>query len=500
VFAATIAFITWGLREIDISLKLRMGIEIPLVFFSVVSSWLTLQFLRPFAMGAWGHGFPLGITHHLDWVSNVGYQYFNFFYNPFHALAIAAFFGSTMLLAMHGSAILSAINRPQVTVRNIDAFWRGIVGYSIGELGIHKLSVYAAVSAVLLANACIFLSGTLVQSWNGFWGFWDRLPWWSFAGLGAMAVVPRPTPGGRTYKPEEVDLEAVEAGGRGVEGNLGRPFYIGWMDRNFGSGTFGPIYLGIWGLISVGAGAITGLILITEYLRQVGYNPILLVREIAVVSVNPPPVENGLNLSANWYNGGAWIWATLFLHIAVLAWLTRVWSRARSTAVGTNLAKAFSAAVFLYLVIYLIRPVLLGSWNEAPGHGLKSHLDWVNNVNLRYGNFYYNPFHMISIFFLFGSTMLLGMHGATIAATARYGSDLELKEAEIEGPGTHRGQLFWRWTMGFNANAASIHDWLWWFAVLCVISGGIGLLLSGPVINDWYGWAIQARIAAPPAP
>ena len=71
---------------------------------------------------------------------------------------------------------------------------------------------------------------------------------------------------------------------------------------------------------------------------------------------------------------------------------------------------------------------------------------------------------------------------------------------EVEGPGTHRAQLFWRWTMGFNANAASIHYWAWWFAAFCGTAGAIGLLLSGTLIHDWFAWAQSARIVAPLAP
>ena len=37
-------------------------------------------------MGAWGYGFPYGILSHLDWVSNTGYQYLHFHYNPAHML------------------------------------------------------------------------------------------------------------------------------------------------------------------------------------------------------------------------------------------------------------------------------------------------------------------------------------------------------------------------------------------------------------------------------
>jgi photosynthetic reaction center M subunit len=51
--------------------------------------------------------------------------------------------------------------------------------------------------------------------------------------------------------------------------------------------------------------------------------------------------------------------------------------------------------------------------------------------------------------------------------------------------------------MGFNVNSKSIHDWCWWFACLTVITGGIGLLLSGTVINDWFMWAQSIGIVAP---
>ena len=43
--------------------------------------------------------------------------------------------------------------------------------------------------------------------------------------------------------------------------------------------------------------------------------------------------------------------------------------------------------------------------------------------------------------------------------------------------------------MGFNATMEGIHRWAWWFAVLCPLTGGIGILLTGTVVDDWYGWA-----------
>ena len=47
--------------------------------------------------------------------------------------------------------------------------------------------------------------------------------------------------------------------------------------------------------------------------------------------------------------------------------------------------------------------------------------------------------------------------------------------------------------MGFNATMESIHRWAWWFAVLCPLTGGIGILLTGTVVDNWYLWAREAR-------
>ena len=45
--------------------------------------------------------------------------------------------------------------------------------------------------------------------------------------------------------------------------------------------------------------------------------------------------------------------------------------------------------------------------------------------------------------------------------------------------------------MGFNATMESIHRWAWWFAVLTTLTGGIGILLTGTVVDNWYLWAIE---------
>ena len=111
------------------------------------------------------------------------------------------------------------------------------------------------------------------------------------------------------------------------------------------------------------------------------------------------------------------------------------------------------------------------------------------DFSVRYNNLFYNPFHGLSIAFLYGSALLFAMHGATILATSRFGADREIEQIVDRGTGSERAALFWRWTMGFNASMEGIHRWAWWFAVLCPITGGIGILLTGTVVDDWYGWA-----------
>ena len=177
--------------------------------------------------------------------------------------------------------------------------------------------------------------------------------------------------------------------------------------------------------------------------------------------------------------------------MSVLLWWVRLYRRAKSLGMGIHVALAFGCAIFLMLSLGVIRPVLMGDWSEAPNFGIIPHLNWTATVSVLYGNWYYNPFHMLSIVFLYGSTMLFAMHGGTILATAKYGAERESREIVDRGTAAERGALFWRWTMGFNATFESIHRWAWWFAVLTVLTGGIGVLLTGTVVDNWYLWGMK---------
>lgn len=180
VFFASLAFLGWFMRQVDISMKLDMGYHVAIAYGVCFSAWLTIQVIRPVAMGQWHEGFVLGVMPHLDWVSNFGYRFNNFFYNPFHAIGITGLFTSTFLLAAHGSLILSATQYRGPARGDIEnVFFRDVQYYSVGETGIHRLGLIVALGGILSANLCILLSGWVVQDWVSFWNFWNVLPWWS---------------------------------------------------------------------------------------------------------------------------------------------------------------------------------------------------------------------------------------------------------------------------------------------------------------------------------
>ncbi|MCF8206148.1 MAG: photosynthetic reaction center subunit M [Methylotenera sp.] len=261
-----------------------------------------------------------------------------------------------------------------------------------------------------------------------------------------------------------------------------------------GDAQLGPIYLGWLGICSLICGFIAIEIIGLNMWASVGWDPIQFVRQLPWLALEPPPPGYGLRLPPL-NQGGWWLLAGLFLTASILLWWVRMYRRARKLGMGTHVAWAFAAAIWLYLVLGFIRPVLMGSWGEAVPFGIFPHLDWTAAFSLRYGNLFYNPFHMLSIAFLYGSTLLFAMHGATILAVSRFGGEREIEQITDRGTASERAALFWRWTMGFNATMESIHRWAWWFAVLCPLCGGIGILLTGTVVDNWYLWGVKHGIA-----
>ena len=252
--------------------------------------------------------------------------------------------------------------------------------------------------------------------------------------------------------PEMGMVEGVELENRTKSASFST--LLGW----FGNAQLGPIYLGTLGVISLATGLIWFVMVGMWYWDQAGYNPAVFLRDLFWLSLDPPAPEYGLSIPPM-REGGYFLLASFFLLISVMTWWVRTYLRAEALGMGKHVAWAFASAIWLFLVLGLFRPLLMGSWSEAVPYGIFTHLDWTNLFSLRYGNLFYNPFHALSIVFLYGSALLFAMHGATILAVSRFGGDRELEQIVDRGTASERAALFWRWTMGFNATMEGIHRW-----------------------------------------
>ena len=300
-----------------------------------------------------------------------------------------------------------------------------------------------------------------------------------------------------------IELEGPLEGGLpvrfGSDRRRGRPFHSRLLGR-IGETQVGPTYLGVTGTLSLVCGFIAFEIIGLNMLASVNWNPVRFVKMLPFLSLEPPPAKYGLNPFPPLHEGGWWIMTGFFLTLSILLWWWRMYRRAVAIGMGTHVPWAFASAIWLYLVLGFFRPLAMGSWSEAVPFGIVPHLNWTATFSLRYGNIFYNPFHMLSIVFLYGSTLLFAMHGGTILALARFGGERETHEISDRGTAMERGALFWRWTMGFNANFESIHRWIYWFAVLTTLTGGIGILITGTLVDNWYLWGVKHGIAPDYAP
>ena len=182
------AFCSWALRQVEIARKLGIGLHVPFAFSAAIFAYVSLVVFRPMLLGAWGYGFPYGIMSHLDWVSNVGYQYLHFHFNPAHMIAVTCFFTTTFMLAMHGGEILSATNPAKGETLKTDlhesVYFRDTITYSIGELGIHRLGYFLAINAGVWSAICILISGPFwTRGWPYFMSWYLNMPIWDAYGF-----------------------------------------------------------------------------------------------------------------------------------------------------------------------------------------------------------------------------------------------------------------------------------------------------------------------------
>jgi photosynthetic reaction center M subunit len=203
----------------------------------------------------------------------------------------------------------------------------------------------------------------------------------------------------------------------GDEARVGKPGFHYWFGK-LGASQIGPIYLGWTGLASIIFFFLAFEIVGLNMMASVDWNPIQFVRQLPWLALEPPGPQWRFTLFVPLAEGGWWQIAGFCLTMSVLLWWVRTYRRARALGMGTHVSWAFLSAIWLMVVIGFIRPLLMGSWAESVPFGIFPHLDWTAAFSIRYGNLFYNPFHALSITFLYGSTLLFAMHGATVLATA----------------------------------------------------------------------------------
>ena len=201
-------------------------------------------------------------------------------------------------------------------------------------------------------------------------------------------------------------------------------FHNYWLGK-IGDAQIGPIYLGWYGSVLLLFGIIAFEIIGLNMWASVNWDPVQFVSQLFWLALEPPAPKYGLSIPPM-AEGGWWLLTGFFLTISVILWWIRTYRRARALGMGTHVAWAFAAAIWLFLVLGFIRPLLMGSWSEGVPFGIFPHLDWTAAFSIRYCNLFYNPFHALSITFLYGSALLFAMHGATILAVSRYGGEREI--------------------------------------------------------------------------
>jgi len=244
----------------------------------------------------------------------------------------------------------------------------------------------------------------------------------------------------------------------------------------------GPFYVGFFGITTAFFAALGTVLIVYGASLGPTWN-------IWLISINPPPIEYGLAL-APLDEGGLWQIITICAIGAFVSWALREVEICRKLGIGYHVPFAFSVAIFAYVTLVVFRPLLLGAWGHGFPYGIMSHLQWVWDTGYQYGNFHYNPAHMIAITFFFTTTLALALHGGLILSAANPSNhdSLNKEPAEVKTP--EHEDTYFRDTIGYSIGTLGIHrlglilalNAGFWSAVCIFIS-------AGPIYGgSWIEW------------
>ncbi|MGI9364914.1 MAG: photosynthetic reaction center subunit L [Rhizobiaceae bacterium] len=245
----------------------------------------------------------------------------------------------------------------------------------------------------------------------------------------------------------------------------------------------GPFYVGFFGVSTIFFATLGTFLII--YGASIGPT-----WNIWQISINPPDIEYGLAL-APMKDGGLWQIITICAVGAFGSWALREVEISRKLGMGLHVPFAFSIAVLAYVTLVVFRPLLMGAWGHGFPYGIYSHLEWVNNVGYAYGNFHYNPAHMIAITFFFATTLALALHGGLVLSSTNPGKGQEVKTPEHE-------DTYFRDFIGYSVGTLGIHRVGLFLALSAGFWSAVCIVISGPIWedawSDWWSWWLELPI------
>ena len=238
----------------------------------------------------------------------------------------------------------------------------------------------------------------------------------------------------------------------------------------------GPFFVGIFGLISVGASAF-GIAIIALSIAALRDG------DLYRVTIGAPLRQYGLHF-APFYQGGNWQLIIICAFVAFAAWAMREVEICRKLEMGYHVPIMFSFAISAFFVLEILRPLLMGCWCEGFDLGFTGHLTWVSNTGFRYINFYLNPFHAWAVLGFFLTAMVLAMHGSAILGS--YNTSADAAEEMV------REDSFWRDYIGYSIGELGIHVLGFWLAIYTLVMADLCILTSGTLVQDWVKfWQFQ---------
>ena len=150
----------------------------------------------------------------------------------------------------------------------------------------------------------------------------------------------------------------------------------------------GPFYVGFFGVTTIFF-TIVGVMLILWGASQ---GPTW---NLWQISIAPPDIKYGLGM-APLKEGGLWQIITVCAIGAFVSWALREVEICKKLGIGYHVPFAFGFAIFAYISLVVVRPVLLGAWGATRSHAagssavstwVESQDAWVHNASTQQWQF-----------------------------------------------------------------------------------------------------------------